>query len=441
VGTSFQSLVVRTSDYEEIKNRLVRWLSAKGFEQATGPALFERDREEDNERGLCLMAKDASVVVHYSHVLEEGDRLRFELTRPDWPLLKIWAYDSDIWGYELFDDGEAVTDFCSNPHYFGRMSAAESPSSANGDPERLCRALCLGPVEKEIAGLQRRRALFKEEVCRTFCRFIGVEPAGFDYRDFEGLVAPLSIKAGEWQVDHLRFVERGSSASESVQPLHAIVWKPVEVPDEQALQAEAALRAYFLPLRVAFWLLGVLLMPLILLMKLWFRLYFVFSLLPRMIRQVEDESDRSPFHQLRSLVPPEVRQEGSTLINDRHRCQITLPPGADADPGSSHWLHVFQFRVTGLTAYCRAIRPRMMHNILRESPYIRIVDDECFFVGDLQARAWTADTTHGGTTIEGYSAVIQTPRAFYQFSLSNPETLPADAKHIMRTIVESFRCF
>jgi hypothetical protein len=441
VGATLQSFVVRTSDYEEIKTRLLRWVSAKGFEPVTGPALFELDPDE--ERGLCLFSKGSRVVVLYSHVFQEGERLRFELTRPEWPLLKVWVYDSDVWGYRLFDDGVPTSDFCSNPRYFGHWGEEDLPPGVTDDPELLCRALDLGPVEGTIAALQRKRAVFKEFVCRKFCQAIGAEPACHDYRDLDGLPSPLSATAVGWRIDHFRFAERGGSARESVQPLHAMVRKPLEQQDPAALQAAAELHASLWPLRALGWTIRFVMVPLVVVLGLALRLIFWFQRLPFVRRRYERSlgPEHALFVALEELQRPVVRREGADLINENHRCRITLPAGADAADGPTHTGWVFQLKVAGRDALCAAIRPRALRGRLREMPGTEITGEECFFAGTLQARAWSATVRHGQSFTEHYTLVVQTPRAFYHFSLGDREPLAEDAKRVLRAVGESFRTF
>jgi hypothetical protein len=442
VGATQRTLAVRTSDYGEIKARLVRWLAAKGFDPTTSPALFRHDHEHDDERGLCLFSNGSWVVVLYSHMFHEVDRVRFELTRPDWPLLCIWTYDSDIWGYELFDDDRPIAAFNSNPHYFGYDAEAETPPGVEGDPELLCRVLQLGPVEEVIARLQRKGTTFRfsEHVCHEFCQAIGVEPAAHDYHDLEGL-PPLSATAAGWQIDHIRFVERGASASEAARPLHAMVRRPL-IRDEAAIELAAELNARLWPLRAFLHAIMLLVKPLVLALRIWFRLAMLIQRLPfvgRRYEQSRNEWENSAFATLLAQIRPPIRREGATLINDNHRCQITLPAGVEVDDGPWFWPSVFQIKVAGSGASCYAIRPGSMHQRLREMPDTQITDEECFFAGTLQARAWTHVYTGGRAVMEQYSLIVQTPRAFYEFTLRGDGTPFADAKRIIRSIGESFR--
>src|SRR5205823_13955401 len=94
MGTFLHSLCVRTADYAEVKSRLLRWLSAKGYEPTDDAPLFPA--VDGSKRGVCLLSNDRWVVVLYSKFAEEGDRLRFELIRPEWPILQVWVHDSDL---------------------------------------------------------------------------------------------------------------------------------------------------------------------------------------------------------------------------------------------------------------------------------------------------------------------------------------------------------
>jgi hypothetical protein len=443
VGTTLHNFAVHTPEYDELKSRLLRWLSAKGFEQASGPALFQRDREVDDERGLCLLAKDPWVVVLYSHAFTEGERVRFELTRPGWQLLNVWTFDSDAWGYLLLDDGEPVTAFTSDPRYPGLIVEEGLTLSVTDDPGLLCRALRLGPLEGTIARLHRKRAVFKEFICYEFCKVLGVEPACYDYRDLEDLPAPLSTTAGGWQVEHFRFVERNGPSGEATRPLHAMVRKSLEQ-EQAAPPVPPELEAYMWRWRVLWWVLRLVLMPVGLVLGLVFRLALATQRWPLMRRRYERSGDRwgnSPLVELLAAIPPVARREGNTLFNDNHRCQITLPAGAEADDDPSARGRVFRLKVAGRDVFCAAVRPRAIHTLLRETPHTQIRDEELFFAGTLQARAWTAATTYGRHFAETYSVVVQTPRAFYYFSLGDREPLAEDAKHTLRKIGESFRTF
>jgi lysophospholipase L1-like esterase len=55
------------------------------------------------------------------------DRLVFELNKLRKPLLELWVYDSDIWGYRLRNAGRLVASFNTNPTYFGRPPEPDLP--------------------------------------------------------------------------------------------------------------------------------------------------------------------------------------------------------------------------------------------------------------------------------------------------------------------------
>ena len=151
MGTFFRSIAARTAAAESIKALVMRWLSAKGFEASDATPLFALD---DSERGVFLFSNSKWVVVLYSQMEAEGERLRHELTKLQVPLLEVWVHDSDIWGYDLYDDENLVVSFNSNPNYFGfgsqlPLSPPLSPSPRSRSrsppppsPSPSCRTSC-----------------------------------------------------------------------------------------------------------------------------------------------------------------------------------------------------------------------------------------------------------------------------------------------------------
>ena len=97
MGATVRTFAVRRAASSDVRQSLVSWLRAKGFVLAEGPFLFPLDAE--TERRVLLSENQDWTIVAYSHELEEGDRLVFELKKLRKPLLELWVYDSDIWGY------------------------------------------------------------------------------------------------------------------------------------------------------------------------------------------------------------------------------------------------------------------------------------------------------------------------------------------------------
>ena len=90
MGATLRTFAVRRAGASDVRQSLVSWLRAKGFELADGPLLFPLDAE--TERRIVLSENQNWTIVAYSHEREEGDRLVFELRKLRKPLLEIWVY-------------------------------------------------------------------------------------------------------------------------------------------------------------------------------------------------------------------------------------------------------------------------------------------------------------------------------------------------------------
>ena len=94
MGADIRTFCVRRANGQEVRELVVSWLAAKGFEPCDEPSLFPFDPE--TERGIVLAETPAWTTVAFSHAFEEGDRLVFELKKLEKPLLEVWVHDSDI---------------------------------------------------------------------------------------------------------------------------------------------------------------------------------------------------------------------------------------------------------------------------------------------------------------------------------------------------------
>ncbi len=101
MGISFDNVLVRAADPE--------WVMAA----LSGVSTYPCSVAEEPVSGWVLISlpgreKCDHVAAQLSH------RLRTET-------LRLWMYDSDIWGYSLFRDGEKSDAYDSNPHYFTEL--------------------------------------------------------------------------------------------------------------------------------------------------------------------------------------------------------------------------------------------------------------------------------------------------------------------------------
>ena len=220
MGADLRTFSVRRASGQEVRDLVVSWLGAKGFQPCDETSLFPFDPEA--ERGVVLAETPDWTTIVFSHEFEEGDRLVFELNKLGKPVLDVWVHDSDIWGYRLHDDSKLIASFNSNPRYFGEPTELELPR--NGDPELLCEICDLSIASGDIASIQRKWAVFKENLVERFCTKIGVEAGVFDYHDFEEylprpgrLVTESGIK-----IERILFTRHAGSHRSSARSLQSL---------------------------------------------------------------------------------------------------------------------------------------------------------------------------------------------------------------------------
>ena len=134
MGANHFSQTVFGVDPEQTKELLVRWLRAKGYELQECAPLTALDPA--HERGIQLAWNEDCTVILYSH-LEEQPRLVFELHKLGGAVLDYWMHDSDIWGYQMWQQGKCIDAYHSNPTYFGSFEDIEGPR----DIPALCQAV------------------------------------------------------------------------------------------------------------------------------------------------------------------------------------------------------------------------------------------------------------------------------------------------------------
>jgi hypothetical protein len=97
------------------------------------------------------------------------------------------VHDSDIACYWLFDNGQLLDHYNSDPDYFGNSDSPRNP--AGGRPDILARYCRKGVREEELAAIlgeeNVRATTFAEDVIRRLAKALGISPglANADYRD------------------------------------------------------------------------------------------------------------------------------------------------------------------------------------------------------------------------------------------------------------------
>jgi len=431
MGADIRTFSVRRASGQEVRDLVVSWLGAKGFEPCDEPSLFPFDPE--TERGVVLSETPDWTTVAFSHGFEEGDRLVFELKKLDRPLLEVWVFDSDVWGYRLHESGKLVASFNSTPRYFGGPPELELPR--NGDPELLCDVCGLAVEPRRIASIQRKWAVFKEGIAERFCDEIGAEAATCDYRDFD----EVRLESGQYstgdgtKIERMFFVRGSNSRQASARSLHEIVLRAPRAPqvDPQMAAWQAEMQAQLAPLmvlmrvvgwgfRVVFWLLR----PFVYLW-LWRKIVWHKNK-GGLLQELEALQDR-----------PEVERHGGRLVNRRHGCSIEVPESDEMIPHVGLDA-VFSFRIGGVLVTCGALRPSHLREQSKLWPGAEILKDEKHFVGELPARTVELKHTLQDQECQIVWHLVETPQAVYRFQGSGEE-LSEEVRGEFRTAFESFQ--
>jgi hypothetical protein len=432
MGATFRTFAVRRGKSSDVRTLIVSWLRAKGFELTETQGLFPFDPE--TERGIVLSESQDWTVVAFSHSFEEGDRLVFEFTKLQEPLLEMWVYDSDIWGYRLHNARRLVASFNSKPRYFGGPPELELPQ--NGDPELLCELCELGTAPARLAAIERRRAVFAESVAERFCAELGAEPAALDYNDFEeaSIEPGQTVTAGGFRIERLLFARSNGAAARSGPRLHDLVLRSSPAPqvDPAIAELQGRIEHRMRPLLIAVRVLGALfravgwiLGPLFL---LWWRRRGARHVLPKC-------------ELLRELLPgeaaPPVERRAGRAFNRRHRCSIALPDHAELHslpmPGAVFW-----FQLGPVSVHCEVIRPSQLRDKLKLWPATEVVEDEKGFVAGLPSRIVFLQSRPAGRNIDVAWCLVETNEAVYRF-LASGEELSAELRQQLRDILVSFR--
>lgn len=243
-----------TGGPDEVRDALVAWNRAKGFElvERTLPA-----PDDEHERVGLVFSTQRWTGVRWSR-FEEHDRLGFELRKLGRPALETWVYDSDAWGWKLWRDGRWTSAWASHPEY------ADVPQGAVHDRPALA-AVC-GADEDAIAAAERRRGVFAESAWTAFARAVGLFPptGAFSPDVHDDAPPPPGVS-----VQRLRFRRAGWDPMQGfdVRALQFRPAPPLPAPSAEQVaarvQAESSARFHtgviqllFFPFRAFFWMLG-----------------------------------------------------------------------------------------------------------------------------------------------------------------------------------------
>lgn len=438
MGASFFNFAVPTTDTAAVEMLLNAWLEHKGFVRRDVTPRFECHRE--HERGVFLITGSRWTVILYSHAIEEGRRLQFELGKLRLPSAQLWVYDSDHWGWRIFRDRKVVDAFYSHPT--AEIGDEEANQPADGDPSVFADAFGLDDKVNDLASIQRARALFKERLLERFCAAIGASGASLSYRDLEeqylGFDANRDL-AGI-KLRRLCFAREGYDGTTSSLRLHELKVEPrpqakfagpVIEPSPAVHLVGGAIRAISLVVTWLFLAIGFIRRP------------FSGSNMPRTMSGVQADAMAGRFldpavGEIFRDLPPSMSRDGALLINNRHRCAITLPP--DAQAGDLRGMDTFFFTLDGVDVACRAFAPDRAEHLrwlFQTAEGDDLSDDRSFNAGEMPGRAIYSRTSRAGGTWFGFFAIVQAPNAIYQFSAQRQQEIPPPARHRITEIVSS----
>lgn len=223
MGSWCRSFSFRGNVASELLATMDLWMRAKGLERVESAEARLLAPHERDERGAFLVWNSKWTVLVYSD-FEEEERLVYELSRNRRPLLRFMIVDSDVWAYQLYQEGEIVSAFRSSSGIWGDI-----PGGPN-DLERLRGDLQIEQSAAELRRLQRGKGPLADIGARRFLGRLGLSAAitQFDY-----------IRQGEnefpgFEVRELRYQRPGFDAMRGFD-LHRIKRREpalVEIEDE-----------------------------------------------------------------------------------------------------------------------------------------------------------------------------------------------------------------
>lgn len=430
MGVFYNSICIPGQRPEETKASLARWLSGRGFQPTDEPILFDLDAE--TERSAFLVWNERWTLIFFSH-WEEERRLIRELQNGLAPLLYLWVYDSDVWGWDVFDSFGFAGSFSSDGKAHASFAEQTDEPRVPGEPAKLCERLGLDPaLAAEIRKLERRQASFKEDLAREMCGLIGAPPALSSYDELESGMADQHEGWSNEQVLYFHYPSAKAAIDVDLD-LHAYepgsglypTRRPPEISAEMRAEMEAMRRRARLTM---FWL-----KPVTALAGWWERL----RLVGRPALEAPPPSD-SPISV--------VRTETATrhwVSNNRHGVRMLLPMGADPLPVSGKPAMVFAFQAGELSVTCNARRRRALREVLRKPSRARILRDEKYSIGPLPARhlLFEQDGRQPGELSWLALHVVQTGWALYVFIYRMSGRIDTEAEAVVRATLKSFEVF
>jgi len=172
MGPTFYSLAVRTPDPTAVREQIVNWMTAKGFELSTTRRMSRID--PDRERGFYLFSKGDWTTVLFSDI-DEYDRLAFDLRKLNRPSLFLGCQDGKHWGYQLHNGEQLVDEFQTTTSYLNR------PPNVRESAWKICLTLGIKDRFYEVCRLMRQRSVRSEYALQKFCSTLAITPASVPF--------------------------------------------------------------------------------------------------------------------------------------------------------------------------------------------------------------------------------------------------------------------
>ena len=428
MGAFYNCICIPGRKTQQVHSALGRWLTVRGYQESKEPVLFDLDSV--SERSSFLVSNDRWTLVFYSH-FEEERRLIHEL-REQAPLLYLWVWDSDVWGWDLFEGSGFAGSFSSDPgsHQSFDDANEERPEA---DPERLCRALGLG-ADRVVAvcAAQEHRSAFPEDACLELCRLLAAEPAASSYDELETGRASEVLEG--WHKEQVVYFNyEAATAADGKMELHQQPADPasrpsriIELPPELAAEMERIRKS---AQRTLLWM-----RPLGAMAGMW----------RKSKELVLGPGDRPEPGEPESRISVALTatQTRHQMLNSRHGVMVILPQGVDALQTSGKPSAVFCFRVGGLTVRCTARRLRHLEEAIRPTGRAELLHDENFDIRDLPARhlRFRLQSRSGRERGEYLDLmVVKSYRALYVFHYRFGPSLDPETETAIRATVHSFR--
>jgi hypothetical protein len=426
-----------------VLENIVPWIEGKGFELRGEIPQWRCD--DIYERSLFIFSKGKWSVVLYSGMddnLDEDNRFIIELARFDQPILYLWSLRlGGQWGYRIHEGRDVLDAYNSNPRDYDPEWLTEHPGY--GDTKYLIDTMELDARPRTLEMVKRSLVLRRADRFPRFCDALGLAPASLGYAlaECRFVDQPVEGTFDGWSVQRLYFVKRGYAPSTRKLQLRELGVRPAArsglgwsmIADEAAAQF-AHMRNLFIAIGMLTWVLGLIFNAIVRAAMATHWLYEKFGL-------ARPAAHRDAFiTALEARAPEEWKVKDNVVTSEIHDCRVNLPPQC-AVVQQSGALVIAHKRKSFLV--CDVVRPDAQTHILRAfrpPQSVEITHDENFCAGGFDARqiTWKLEMQPHDQFITYW--LIQTPRAFFEFTLMMCDAKRAEAvTPLGRQIVESFR--